>query len=414
MKPVQPRALFRDPRFVGVWAIGATTGTIRWLEMLAIGLHTFRVSESALLVSLMFFARIFPPLLLGVLVGALADRVDRRRLYLSGLAVQLVVAGVLAVLAVTGHLALWHIAAGALTGGVFWSMEHPVRRPMVGDAAGPARIGRALSLDSATFNATRMAGPLAGGILFEAVGLTGVYLFSLCLYALAFVVLIAVRPVRSGNVRTDATLLTMLGEGIAIARASRPIAAVLAVTTIVNAFGVAYVSVVPVIGERVLALSAPAVGALMSMEGLGGTIGALALAATVKPPYFLRAFAGGSALVLIAVLAFSVSRSYVVSLGLLLTLGLGLAGFSAMQSAILLATAPAHARSRIMGLLALCIGAQPAGVLHAGLLAEWFGADTALTVISIEGLLALAIAIGLWPELIARSGSIDRPKRHPG
>ena len=49
-------------------------------------------------------------------------------------------------------------------------------------------------------------------------------------------------------------------------------------------------------------------------------------------------------------------------------------------------------RTRVMGVLVACIGAGPIGVLHVGLLAEWLGAHQAVTIIAVEGLIAIAVA----------------------
>ncbi len=79
--------------------------------------------------------------------------------------------------------------------------------------------------------------------------------------------------------------------------------------------------------------------------------------------------------------------------------GLGIACFGAMQSTIVFSATTPRMRTRVMGVLVVCIGAGPIGVLHLGLMAEWLGAQQALTVMAIEGLLAIAISALLWPEL---------------
>jgi len=56
-------------------------------------------------------------------------------------------------------------------------------------------------------------------------------------------------------------------------------------------------------------------------------------------------------------------------------------------------------RARVMGVLAVCIGSGPIGMLHVGLLANWLGAPTALTVMGIEGLIALALTAWIWREV---------------
>ena len=70
-----------------------------------------------------------------------------------------------------------------------------------------------------------------------------------------------------------------------------------------------------------------------------------------------------------------------------------------MQSTIFFLAAPAAMRSRVMGILTVSIGAGPLGMLHVGLLADWLGAPAAVALIAGEGLLALALAVLIWPEL---------------
>jgi hypothetical protein len=79
--------------------------------------------------------------------------------------------------------------------------------------------------------------------------------------------------------------------------------------------------------------------------------------------------------------------------------GIGIAGFAVMQSTIFFLIAPAAMRSRVMGMVTVSIGAGPIGMLQVGLLADWLGAPIAVAVIAGEGLLALALAVLLWPEL---------------
>ena len=79
--------------------------------------------------------------------------------------------------------------------------------------------------------------------------------------------------------------------------------------------------------------------------------------------------------------------------------GLGEAGFSSMQATIAFTTTPPEARSRIMGLIVVCIGFGPLGVLHTGFMANWLGADIAIGIIAIEGMIATLICLWLIPAL---------------
>jgi uncharacterized membrane protein YuzA (DUF378 family) len=70
-----------------------------------------------------------------------------------------------------------------------------------------------------------------------------------------------------------------------------------------------------------------------------------------------------------------------------------------MQSTLIFFAATPRMRTRVMGVLVACIGAGPIGVLHVGLLAELLGAHHAVTIIAVEGLIALAVSAIIWPEL---------------
>jgi len=56
-------------------------------------------------------------------------------------------------------------------------------------------------------------------------------------------------------------------------------------------------------------------------------------------------------------------------------------------------------RARVMGVLAVCIGSGPIGMLHLGLLANWLDAPTALAVMGVEGLIALGVVMWIWKEV---------------
>jgi MFS family permease len=393
------RELLRNPGFVRLWSGGILCGALRWLELLAISLFVLERTGSPFLVAVLTLLRMAPMFLFGIPAGALADRYDRRQLLIISLAVLALASALLAVLALAGRIAIWQVALGAFLNGMFWATEFPVRRTMLGELAGPALLSRAMALESATSNATRMVGPALGGVLLEAIGLYGVYLLGAILYSaaallVAHIVYREVRPAGAGG-----SLLAMLIEGWRFARAERLILGVLAVTVIVNLWGFAYITMVPVIGERVLQLSPALIGVLMSTEGFGALIGALLVGRTDRPMRYTQIYTGSSLVFLLAVLAFALSSAAALSFALILLCGIGIAGFSVMQSTIMFLAAPTGLRSRLMGLLTVAIGAGPIGMLHVGLLADWLGAAPAVAIIAFEGLAVLVLAGLVWPEL---------------
>ena len=70
-----------------------------------------------------------------------------------------------------------------------------------------------------------------------------------------------------------------------------------------------------------------------------------------------------------------------------------------MQATLAFLHAAPEYRRRVMGVLTVCIGTGPLGFAHLGLMAEWFGAPMAVAIMAVEGIVALLIALLIWPEI---------------
>ena len=126
---------------------------------------------------------------------------------------------------------------------------------------------------------------------------------------------------------------------------------------------------------------------------------AFLIALLVPPRWYRKLYLYGTAVCLLAILLFS-QTTWAPLAGLVLVLaGTGTAAFSTMQATLVFQAAPIQARGRIMGVLSVCIGTGPIGFLHVGWLASELGAPVALSIIALEGLLALAIVYWHWPEV---------------
>jgi hypothetical protein len=82
--------------------------------------------------------------------------------------------------------------------------------------------------------------------------------------------------------------------------------------------------------------------------------------------------------------------------GFLTMTGISGACFAVMQTTLLYRAVAPEMRSRMLGLLSVSIGVGPIGFLQVGLLAETFGARTAIIIIAVGGLIALALTAPLW------------------
>ena len=392
------RLLLRNPRFLLVWVVGGLTGIVRWLQLFVLGLYTFQITGSPLLVSAVPMLWMLPLALCGPFVGVVADRVNRKRLLAVSLAMVLAVSVAMVLASNAGAFGFPYVAAASVLGGIFWATDMPVRRRLLGDLA-DGDIAAAMSLDSATSTATRMAGPVLGGVVLQVFGLAGVFILSAAVFAVSLVV-ITLTPVPATPRRVQSTwFVRELVSGIRFVAGDARLRWVLAVTVVYNLWGFPFTSMIPVIGAGRLGLDSAMTGLLSSTEGLGAFIGAMVVAFAARPGGFVPLYLWGTVAYLalvgclgvVSLMAGGPVSSFLVAAGVLLAIGLAGACFSAMQSTLSYLNARPEYRSRVLGVLTLCIGTGPIGFLHVGWLAETFGAPAALMITGSEGLLALLV-----------------------
>ncbi len=394
-----PPRLFAMPDFRRLWLVGVVIFLVRWLETLAVGLFVWQATGSAFLVTMIGMLRVLPMGLFGAVLGALAERVEAWTALLGIVLVSLLTSLALALLAHWDMLAVWHLAVASFINGLSWAADNPVRRVMVGEVAGAARMGMAMSADVGSNNASRMLGPTLSGLIFAAVGIEGTFFVSVGLYLLAVWAMLRLRyrsGVRAGN---GIGVAARIREGLVAVRADPRLMATLAVTVIFNIFGWPFTSLIPVVAQHHLGLGPEGVGVLASMDGVGAFLGALAVAAWVGPSRYARCYLAGVTMYFAMQILFALSpHPWAAGVALLLT-GFGQAGFSIMQATLVYRLAPVELRSRVLGLLSVCIGIGPVGFVHIGLLADAIGAPAAAALSGAEGLLALLLTRRLWRQI---------------
>lgn len=385
--------------FLLLWAVGGIGNAMRWLEVLAAALFTLDVTGSELAVAAVSAARSLPLLFTGALSGVVADAFSRRAIVLGGTAISAASAGAIAVLAWNGLVQPWHLFTASLISGVVYGTEMSARRRMAGESVAPPLMARAVALDSLTGSASRVAGPLLGGVAYQWLGLSGAFTASTLLSLLAVWLAWRVRQTQTRRRLSARAVLADLIEGAVVVRRSAVLLGLIGVTVAQNLFGFSYSALMAPIGQDVFGRSAALVGVLAAAEPAGATLGGIALALRGAPrgqPIWL--LLGGAAAFLAAMGLVPAAPWFWPACGLLFVGGLGVALYSNEQTTIALAYAPAPVRSRVMGLMTVAIGTWPLGMLLAGWLADRVGPLWALGALGWGGLVWL-LGVGI---LLAR------------
>ncbi|WP_198369830.1 MFS transporter [Roseomonas rosulenta] len=393
------RTLFHERDFLRLWVAGLCVFVVRWLETLAVGVFAYAATGSAFVVAMLTMLRLLPMGLFGAFLGAAADRMDRRRALLLVVLSQAATSAVIAALAFADAVAVWHLAVASFMNGIAWASDNPVRRAMIGQVVGPARMGVAMSVDVATSNGSRVLGPTLGGVLLAAVGLDGAFLLSVALYIPAVVAVLRLPRATPAPGASVAPVLASIAEGLALVRREPRLVGALVVTLLFNLFGWPCTSMIPVIGKDRLELGPQGVGLLAGMDGVGAFLGAVTIALLARPEHYKAIYLGGITLYLAMTVAFALATAPLLAGGALLLSGVGGAGFAIMQPTLVFLATPVEMRSRVLGLLSVCIGLGPIGFLALGGLAEIAGAPAATAMMGLAGLAAMAAARRWWKHI---------------
>jgi MFS family permease len=372
--------------------------TVRWLETVVMGVVVYQQTGSAFIVAMITMLRLLPMGLFGAFLGAVAERFDRR-LTLAGLVgVLALTSAVLSIIAWVGELEVWHFAAASFINGCGWATDNPLRRTIMGEVMGRDRMATAMALDVGAANSSRMVGPTVGGLLLAGIGIEGAFVLSVAMYATAIATTLMVRTNMPATPGAEA-VLARTWESIVIVARDKRLSAIMLVTIIYNIFAWPFTSMIPVIGRDQLFLGPEGVGLLTSVDGAGSFVGAVLLALWLTPGWHARAYVGGVAVYLLSLIGFALAPEVLSAGAALLVTGLAGAAFATLQATTVYLAAPIEMRSRVMGVLSVCIGTGPVGFVWLGWLADWIGAPHATALTGVMGLLALAVSWPLWRRI---------------
>ena len=403
-------ALMRERDFRIIWSVGILAEFGRRNEILVWSLLLFKVIEApASYLMLLWVFNNLPRPFVSPIAGYIADRFSRQRVMLLTQAVNVVTVAALLALMLNGldSLQSWHIFIVAFVQGTTKAIEDPSRRTGIFDIVGRDRLVNAMSLDVIAQNVGKMIGPVVGGLLIEFSGYPAAYIFLLFIHLDNLWLISRLRIPEAGLRPAMPPIWRGTGNAFGFAWKTGTLVGMLSITIVMNAWAFPLQQFIPAVGTELLGVGETLVGVLVAADGFGHLAGAAMMASTRGIRFHGRYFAFGSIIVLLASAAYVWSPWYVLAFVLLLVSGLGQAGFSTMQSSIMMLVSPPEMRGQMMGLLSFCIGvANLAGAL------EIFFVVSILTLQQTISLHALA-ALALLVPAIAFTPLVRRPLAQP-
>ncbi len=349
------------------------------------------LTDSPLSLGLFFAVRSSPNLLFGMVGGAMADKVDRRRLLMACYGLYSVMGLLIGYLVMTGAVQLWHALALIFIRGIVRTFEGPARQSFIVDIVGRGNAMNGISLSAV---GTRGVGIFAGataGILIELLGNEWPF-FVLSVVFIASIGLIGfIKGVEVKRVAQSQSIWKNMVEGVQIVRQNRIVLALMVMAATCEMFGFSFAVLVPVFARDVLDVGAVGMGMINAFRSGGGLIAGLTLASLGdfkhKGKLLLAMYLGFG----VGLILFANAPVYALALFFIGVVGISAAGHDAMSQILLQLNVEEDQRGRAMGIWQLSIGFGVIGSMTLGTLAEAYGAPFAQSVFG--GIMVAVVAL---------------------
>jgi MFS family permease len=359
-----------------LWFIGQTLSMVgTWMQSVAQGWLVFQLTGSEFALGAISFIGTLPTLFLMLPAGALADRIPRRKVLLVTQTVMMLLAFILATLAATKTLQIWHIGVLAACLGIANSFDAPARQALAVEMVEDrADLMNAIALNSTIFNLARVVGPAIGGVVLAAVGAAWCFtLNGLSFLAVLVALLLMKLPEVHPEVRAGALTL-QIAEGVKYVWQTPVVRTATALVAVSSLFGFSYAVLLPAYAVDVLHVGEAGLGALNTAVGIGALVGSLIVASMSRFPRKGLLLTVGSIIFPAVLVAFAFSRSFSISLAALSVIGVAFVAQNAMSNTLIQIVVPDSLRGRVMAVYTLMFfGTAPFGALQAGSIAQALG-----------------------------------------
>ncbi|GAA0999733.1 MFS transporter [Acrocarpospora macrocephala] len=275
------RSVLRNRDFTLYWA-GVVASQIGTRGTVAANFyHVYQLTGSIAYTGLVGAAQAVALLVLSPLGGALADRLDRRRLLQAAQGVALVVAAALAWLTLTGRVQAWQVVASVVLTTAAATFDQPARQALIPALVPRAQIGQAIALLNPSRELAILVGPLLAGMLITVAGPGLMYAVDAATYGLLVAVLAVMRIAGLTPGGERRSVLHSIAEGARYIRHRPLIYRLMALDLSATVFS-AYRVLLPALAVDVLQVGSTGYGVLSAAPSAGALLATYSVYRTVQ------------------------------------------------------------------------------------------------------------------------------------
>jgi MFS family permease len=388
--------------FALVWSAALVSNIGSWVQTVAVGILVTELTGQARWTGLVAAAAFVPVGVLSPVGGAIADRVDRRRLLIGTTLGETLAAVLLAVLVGTGHASALAVTAVVFAGGCMTALGFPAYQAILPDLVDREDLLGASSLSMAQWNLGRVVGPALAGAVLVAGSYTWAFALNAASYGAVVVALLMVRLPTPAPTDEPPGLWARIVAGARGAKAEpgcRTAILAIAVTALLLS---PFIALIPAVAVKLLGGGEGATSLLIGAQGVGAVAGALSLASLARRFGRRRLLVANLLLLPFLLGAYAAAPTLAVAVAVLVTVGAGYVGVLSGLGTVVQLRAPEALRARILSLYMVALGTiYPLGAVVQGALGDRFG----LRVVTAGGaalyLVVLVVAGVARPDLVA-------------
>lgn len=384
---------YRD--FRTMWIANIASGAASWALIVARGGLVLEMSGSSLLVGLVTFAAMIPRVMVTPLSGYLSDRYDRRSVLASMFAINLVNNLVLAALAISGHIEIWHLVILSFIGGSARATQMPAAQALIPNLIPKSILLNGVALNQATMQGSRLVGPLAIMLLLPVFGAEGAFVLCTGFYLISFLQVLRVKTASTGEIDKNRNFLQNISAGAVYVYKTPTLRAIIFLVLFHCGFTMSYESLFPIFAANQLgAVGISHFNYLIMAVGGGALLSSMTIAGIQRQTtrgkmFFYLGLLSGIAPVILA-LSSNLPLAMVGAFGM----GVSQAGFMTLTHTTIQQIIPDGVRGRIGGIYNIHVGGTMAVInLGNGWLADMINAPLLLV---IGGALFVGVMLLSW------------------
>ena len=385
---------FREYR---IFWIGNATSNIGIFMLMAGRLWLMHeLTNSELYLGILTFTGLGPILVLSMWGGVIADRINRVRLVTITRGCFAVTALITGLLIVFNVIQPWHLIAISLINGVLLSLDIPSRQAMVPNLLPREHLVNAFALQSMLGTGSAIIGPIFLPLIEKIWGIEGVFITIGIAYAFTALMFSQLSEQKIYAKGTSQKPLRDLIEGFLYIRQHRVMIALISIGIVAGIFASSYSTLLPVFAENILGGDVQSYGHLLLSGGIGGMVGAIAMAqfAKLRDSDLIQTTSGVGLSVFLII--FALNGNFVVAVLTIAIVGAFGVVFSTINNTFLQNMFADEYRGRVSSIHQLGWGASALGGLLLGFLAQTFGPQFGLSLcasIATASILALCLYI---------------------